>query len=256
MDQTPHASGFVGTGPQGHRSRMRGRLLASASALADYEILEMLLFLGIERRDTKPQAKGLINRFGSLAGALTADRTALGAAGLPSRAIEALELVSEAAQQLAQAERTERVMLNDWEALDHYLDAPSRSARPPGLGALLLNNRNQLLGECALDHADDPAAVTRALLRQALERHATAAILVRNRADDPAEPTEADDDLYRHVRRAAAAVSVTVHDLVVIGQGDLTSLQERGRQGWSPARGGSPRQGSLQRGSPRQGLDG
>ena len=64
---------FSSTGPHGHRRRMRERLLnAGAASLADYEILEMLLFLGIPRRDTKPLAKALINSFGSLAGVLTA----------------------------------------------------------------------------------------------------------------------------------------------------------------------------------------
>lgn len=57
MEQT-NPKPFTSTGPYGHRSRMRGRLLAGEFALADYEILEMLLFLGIPRKDTKPLAKG------------------------------------------------------------------------------------------------------------------------------------------------------------------------------------------------------
>src|SRR5271155_2322052 len=73
----PATAPFTSTGPHGHRERMRGRLLEKgAAALADYEILEMLLFLGIARRDTKPLAKAMINRFGSLAAALGASRAA------------------------------------------------------------------------------------------------------------------------------------------------------------------------------------
>jgi hypothetical protein len=55
------------TGPQGHRGRMRTRLLSAPDALADYEVLEKLLFFGIPRRDTKPQARSLILQFSSLA---------------------------------------------------------------------------------------------------------------------------------------------------------------------------------------------
>jgi DNA repair protein RadC len=204
---------------------MRLRLLARPTALADYEILEMLLFLGIPRRDTKPQAKGLINRFGSLAGVLGANPAALAGAGLPPRAVDAFAVVTEAAHALAQAELIERVVLSDWDALDRYLDAPARTARPPGLAALLLNNRNQLLGECAFAAADDVADVTRTLLRHALERHATAAIMLRNLGDAEPSASQADRGLLQHVRTMAAAVSVQVHDMVVLGQGGWISLR-------------------------------
>jgi len=213
----------VGTGPQGHRARMRTRLLAGPTALADYEVLEMLLFLGIARRDTKPQAKGLINQFGSLAEVLMAGRPALSGAGLPDRVAEAFGLVAEAAENLARAEPAERVTLATMEALDRYLDVPLRTRQPPGLAALLLNNRNQLLAECGLDE-HEPASITKAVLRQALEHHATAVILVRNRGEAAASVTEADRRLFAHVRRAAAALSVVVHDLVVLGRGEWSSL--------------------------------
>lgn len=197
------------------------RLLARPLALADYEILEMLLFLGIPRRDTKPQAKGLINRFGSLAATVSADAGALGEAGLPGRVVEAFGIVVEAAQALAQAERVERIVLSDWDALDRFLDAPMRTGRPPGLSVLLLNNRNQLLGECRLDDG----GATRLLLRQALERHATAAILVRNLGDVAPAASRADRALLQEVRDAAAPLSVQVHDMVVLGQGAWISLR-------------------------------
>lgn len=200
---------------------MRSRLLARPLALADYEILEMLLFLGISRRDTKPQAKGLINRFGSLAGTLSAPGGALQEAGLPKRAIDVFSVVVAAAQALAQAERVERVLLSDWEALGRFLDAPARSAGPPGLSALLLNNRNQLLGECRLD----TGGATRLLLQQALERHATAAILVRNLGDAAPAASKADRLLLQQIRDAAAPLAVQVHDMVVVGQGAWISLR-------------------------------
>ncbi len=209
---------------------MRTRLLAAAGALADYEILEMVLFLGIPRGDTKPRAKALINRFGSLAAALSAPRPALDDAEVPMRAAEAFALVADAAKCLAQAERIERVVLSDWDALDRYLDAPARSLRPPGSGALLLNNRNQLLGECRFDDPEDPARVTRQLLRHALDRYATAAILWRNGGATPPRVSAADTAMLSHVRRAAGAVSVAVHDMVVMGAGDSARVGAAGRR--------------------------
>ena len=219
---------FSSTGPHGHRSRMRTRLLASEAALADYEILEMLLFLGIPRRDTKPQAKALINRFGSLAATLTAGAGDLRREGLPPQAIDVLELVAQAAERLARPEQAERIVLGTWNALQDHLEARSR-LRSPGLGALLLNSRNVLVGESQWPPDVDPATLTQEALRQALDRHATAVILVRRQGDAPPAVTAEDHGLHGHFQRAAASLSVTVHDLVVMGGGDLASLRQQGR---------------------------
>jgi DNA repair protein RadC len=207
---------------------MRGRLLASETALADYEILEMLLFLGIPRRDTKPLAKGLINQFGSLSAALAADRRELERAGLPSRAVEALNMVVEAAEILAQPDAIRRPVIADLASLELYLDVPERAAQPPGISVLLLNNRNQLLGEPAWEPDVTPGRLTTEMLKQALDQHATAAILVRNGGGSAPHITEADRALHTQASRAAGVLSVVVHDLVVIGRGDWVSLRQRG----------------------------
>ena len=223
-----NAQPFSSTGPHGHRSRMRGRLLAGEGALADYEILEMLLFLGIARRDTKPLAKGLINQFGSLSAAIEADRTALDAAGLPKPAIEALDLVVEAAAILARPEGIKRKVIADLAALSAHLDAVERTSQPPGLGALLLNNRNQLLGEPAWPAETPPAALARELMRAALDGHATATILLRNAGPAAPKINALDRALHTEVQRAGMPLSVVVHDLIVMGRGDWVSLRQRG----------------------------
>ena len=67
---TPDDASPAALGAEGHRARMRARLLtAGPESLADYELLEMVLFLALPRRDTKPIAKALLDRFGSFAAA-------------------------------------------------------------------------------------------------------------------------------------------------------------------------------------------
>ena len=226
MDQALASEGFASTGPKGHRGRMRTRLLANEAALADYEILEMLLFLGIERRDTKPLAKLLVNRFGNLADALAAPAQALSQAGLPRRAAEVFALVAEAADCLARPERYDRVTLASWDALEEYLDLPARAGQAPSLGGLLLNNRNQLLAEPSWAPETDFGQFARDLLRTALDRQASALIIVRNRGRQPVAIAPEDRALCASVRRAAAALSVQVHDLIVLGAGDWASLRQ------------------------------
>jgi len=194
---------------------MRGRLLKDPAALADYEILEMLLFLGIPRRDTKPLAKGLIMRFGGLAKALMAGATPLSEAGVPPRAAEAFKMIADAAEQLTRAQHRDPVMLGDHHALAGYLADGARPWRQ-GWSVVLLGTRNQVLAERACDAAD-AAAVAGQVLREALGRHATAVILVRGSAGSP-EITDADRALFKTVRERAEALSITLHDLVVIGR--------------------------------------
>ncbi len=222
------AKPFSSTGPYGHRSRMRGRLLAGETALADYEVLEMLLFLGIPRKDTKPLAKGLINEFGSLSGAIAAARPALAAQGLPESAVTALDIVIEAAAILAKPDAIRRKVLADLASLERHLEPNERCAQPPGLSALLLNNRNQLLGEPAWEGEIGPSDFARELLGHALDQHATATIIVRNAGPAAAKITAADRALHTEVHQAGARLSVVVHDLVVLGKGQWVSLRQRG----------------------------
>jgi DNA repair protein RadC len=136
-------------------------------------------------------------------------------AGVPPRAAEAFEMVADAAEQLTKAEHRDPVMLRDHLALARYL---ADGARPwmQGWSVLLLGTRNQVLAERACDAADAPS-VAGQVLREALGWHATAVILVRGSADSP-EVTEADCTLFKVMQERAEALSITLHDLVVIGR--------------------------------------
>ena len=203
---------------------MRTRLLANEAALADYEILEMLLFLGIPRRDTKPLAKSLVNRFGSLAAVLAAPPASLRAAGLPPPAIEALGLAVASAESLARPEQRPRPILDSWDALERHLDPRANQAGPPFTEALLLDSRNRLVAQPRLS-APDPGALAHDLLRQALRHHASAVILVRHGPADRPAIGPADRAMHDAVTHAAAPLTVVVHDLVVTGQGHWISLR-------------------------------
>jgi DNA repair protein RadC len=220
---------FVSTGPQGHRGRMRTRLLSAPDALADYEVLEMLLFFGIPRRDTKPLAKSLILQFSSLAGVLTAPADELEQAGLGPESVAALQLVVDAAEHLAAAENVERPLLDNFDRLTAYLDPPARSQRAAHLAVLFLNNRNELLAEQSWPVAAAVDSLPGQIARRALELHATALILVWCRPDREASRTKSDVALGRKIATAAEALSIVVHDNLVIGRGgDWISLRQIG----------------------------
>ena len=218
---------FTSTGPQGHRGRMRDRLLGNgAAALADYEILEMLLFLGVPRRDTKPLAKATINRFGSLAAVLAAPPRALREVPeIGPDCVVAIRIVQEATLRLAQAEAVEKPLLNNWERLTGYLDAALARDDRPSLRLLFLDNRNRLLADEVQELGLDDAAFPREVVRRALELHATALILVQGRAAGEHEFTDAEVTATARMRKAGAVLSITLHDHLLVGGGEIASLR-------------------------------
>ena len=212
---------FAETGPQGHRGRMRLKLLIRGpGALADYELLEMLLFLGIERRDTKPLAKVTINRFGSLAGALASSPAQL--AYLGGGCVVALKLAQEASVRLARAETRDRAHLPNWDGVQRYLDSGAGPSVAPR--TLYLNNRNRLLADEIMPGDAGSEAQIRAVAARALELHATAIILV----GDPGSTT-ALRIVARQLQQASDVLTLKLHDCVLGGPGQWRSLRSSGQ---------------------------
>jgi len=219
-------SEFRGTGPQGHRARMRARVLAAgAGSLADYEALEMLLFFGIPRRDTKPLAKALINQFGSLFEVLRAPGSQLRAAGLSDDAIRAIRLPAIAAERLASHELRARPFLGDWDHLLTYLDIGRSGAIEGQLRVLFLDNRNHLIADEAIEDGA-VAEVAQAVMRRALTLHATALIGLEVTRGDLQSRAEARSALAGTLMMGGVALSIALHDVMIVGRGEWISLRQ------------------------------
>ncbi|MBS1050956.1 RadC family protein [Gluconobacter japonicus] len=214
-----------GTGPQGHRARMRTRVETNgAETLADYELLEMLLFLGIPRKDTKPLAKGLISHFGSLINVFRAPTRDLRNAGLNDDTIRALRLPSVAAERLASAEHRERPVLGNWPQLTEYLETALKSAVAGQLRVLYLDNRNRLLADEAAPPEEDITFLNRAIAIRALALHATAIIGVHVQ---PALKAPALSTAARTLENALRPLSIVLHDVLISTKtATLSSLRQ------------------------------
>jgi DNA repair protein RadC len=226
---------FPSTGPQGHRQRMRDKLLAQGGAgLADYELLEMLLFLAFKQGDTKPLAKALINRYGSLAAVISAPADELRTLrGVGPHAATALKLMQEAALRLARAELLERPVLGNWDRLMDYLQAAMAHEATEQVRVLYLDTRNRLLadevqGRGTVNHTP---VYPREVVKRALALHATAMILVHNHPSGDPTPSREDIEMTQEVKRAATALGIVLHDHVIVGRGRWTSLRQEGLMG-------------------------
>jgi len=222
-------------GTDGHRARMRARLLtAGPDALADYELLEMVLFIALPRRDTKPIAKTLMDRFGSFAGAIAAPLNDLrNVEGIGESGAAALKTVQAAALRLAKAEVMERPVLANWDRLMDYLTAAMARERIEQFRVLFLDTRNRLLADEAQARGtvNHTPVYPREVVKRALELQATAIILVHNHPSGDPTPSRDDVEMTREVANAARALSIVLHDHVIVGNGRWLSFRREGLLG-------------------------
>lgn len=216
----------------GHRQRLRERLLSGgAEALADYELLEFLLFAAIRQGDTKPLAKALIAHFGSFSGVLVADPQALQRVkGMGEASAAALYASSLAARRMARGAVQDKPVLASWQALLDYLAIDMAHLAHERVRVLYLNAQNRLildhlLGEGSIDEA---AIHPREVIRKAFDIGATALILVHNHPSGNPEPSRADIAITARIAEAGRLLGVTVHDHVIIGREGNVSLRAKG----------------------------
>jgi DNA repair protein RadC len=216
----------------GHRQRLRRRLLEGGTeALPEYELLEFLLFTAQPRSDMKPLAKTLLQRFGSLAGVLSARSDSLLAMpGMGEASVATLKAVREAGLRLVRAEVADRAVLSSWKQLLDYCTAAVGYAEVEEFHLLFLDRKNTLIADERQQRGtiDHTPVYPREVVKRALELGASAVIMVHNHPSGDPTPSKADIEMTREVQKAAAALGVTVHDHVILGRGRHTSLKSLG----------------------------
>jgi DNA repair protein RadC len=217
---------------KGHRSRLRERLLTGgAEALADYEVLEYLLFGANARGDTKPAAKALLARFGSLSAVLNAQPETLKQVdGVSDAAVGALKIAALAARRMARSEVSNKPVLGSWQSLLDYLAIDMAHLTHERVRVLYLNTKNRLL----LDHLvhdgtiDEASIHPREVIKRGLDIGASALILVHNHPSGSPEPSRADIQVTHRISEAGRLLGITVHDHVIVGKEGQVSLRSKG----------------------------
>ena len=213
----------------GHRERLRRRFReAGADALPDYELLELVLFRALPRRDTKGLAKRLIARFGSFAEVVNAPEPRLKEVkDVGDAVVTELKLIRAAALRLMRAEIMEKPALSSWKQVLDYLRAAQSYEHREQFRVLFLDKKNSLIAdevqqEGTVDHT--PVYV-REVVKRALELSATAIVLVHNHPSGDPTPSRADIDMTKQIVAAAAAMGIAVHDHIIVGRQGHTSLK-------------------------------
>ncbi|WP_065376903.1 RadC family protein [Ensifer adhaerens] len=213
----------------GHRDRLRARYREHGdAALADYEILEMLLFRLIPRKDTKPIAKALISRFGTLAGVFGAPIALLQEVnGIGEAVALDLKLISTIGHRTLKSELRQKHLLSSWSAVIDYCHAAMAYETKEQFRILFLDKRNTLIADevqqtGTIDHTP---VYPREVVKRALELSATAIILVHNHPSGDPTPSRADIDMTKLIVETAKPLGIAVHDHIIIGKDGHVSLK-------------------------------
>jgi DNA repair protein RadC len=213
----------------GHRQRLRARFLeAGAGALADYELLELVLFRAIPQRDVKPLAKDLIARFGSFAEVISAPKERLRETkGLSDAAVAELKVVEAAAHRLARGEVRQRSVLSSWASVLDYCRSAMAFADKEQFRVLFLDKRNQLIADEVQQTGtvDHTPVYPREVVKRALELSATAVILVHNHPSGDPTPSRADIEMTKAIIEVAKPLGIAVHDHIIVGKNGHASLK-------------------------------
>ena len=224
----------------GHRERLRARAKAGGfEPLPDYELLELILFRSFPRGDVKPLAKTLLKRFGSLAGVFAASLAELCAIkGIGETAALDIQSVQAAALRIARAPVVRRTVISSWSALLAYVRVALANEPREQFRVLFLDKKNQLIADEVMNRGtiDHAPVYPREVVRRALELSAAAVILVHNHPSGDPTPSGADIEMTRQVVQAAKALTIAVHDHLVVGQGGVASFKALGRCSREPGR--------------------
>ena len=216
----------------GHREKMRQRFMTGGlDAFADHEILELLLYYAIPRRDTNPIAHALMERYGSLPAVLAAPMEDLKRTeGIGESAAVLLHLVPQVCRRARLAQVGEDQVLNSSERAGAYLlecfDGESREV----IYQLCLDRKGKLLackrlGEGSVAPAD---LDVRRLVENAILTGASAVILAHNHPSGVALPSDGDYTATMRVRAALNAIGIELADHIIVADGDFVSMADSG----------------------------
>jgi DNA repair protein RadC len=213
----------------GHRERLRERFReAGADALSDYELLELLLFRVLPRRDVKPLAKSLLEKFGSFPEVIAAPQVRLAEVkGLGDAAITDLKIIQAAASRLLRGAVKKRPVLSSWSTVLDYCRTAQAFADREQFRVLFLDKRNALIADelQQIGTVDHTPVYPREVVKRGLELSATAIILVHNHPGGDPTPSRADIDMTKQIIETARGLGIEVHDHIIVGKEGHASLK-------------------------------
>ena len=211
----------------GHRSRLRRRFLNNGLGIFyDHEVLELLLTYAIPRRDVKPLAKDLINRFGSLEAVFDATEYELSAVpGMGENSTSLILLMKGLGARYLQQKIAGIDLFKNTEAVADFIRMKIGGAPKETMMVIYLNSHNHLLGyNCIPGTVDRATIFRREIMEQCIIHRATGIIIAHNHPSGVCLPSNEDLTLTRKIRDAATANDIRFIDHIIVTPSSWRSL--------------------------------
>lgn len=220
------------TGPTGHRKRLRQRYLSAGLAgLQDYEVLELLLTYTISRRDVKPIAKALLQRFKTLSALLEAKPAALRKVpGIGEKTTAFLKLVKDAAHIIAAEQITRENKINGVEDVIDYVKTYFKGKKNEEFFIFYLDNQHHLVHHMPLFKGtiDRVDIYKRRIIEEALSRDSNHLIIVHNHPGGTVSPSRQDEQLTFDLALSLRAIDGQLLDHIIVADNLYYSFAAQG----------------------------
>ncbi len=215
----------------GHRQRLKERFSKAPDALADYELLELFLFLVLPRTDVKPLAKELLKHFPTFSELLNADKNRLKEIkGVGDSVVLAIKLIGTLSRRLLQQNLQKKQSLSSASDVIEYCRQKIAFSSVESLMILFLDNNNGIIVDEIIQRGtvDATAIYPREILKRSLEVGASSIILAHNHPSGDPTPSSEDILMTHEVIRGATPLNIAVLDHIVVGHTEAVSLRSLG----------------------------
>lgn len=217
------------TGPSGHRQRLRERFAKSGrTALADYELLELLLTYAMPRIDTKPIAKELLQHFDTILGVLQQpEQRLLKVPGIGKQTVLFLKIIHGGLTRCMETELETQPSISGPEDIFAFIRLHLGMRENESVYALYLDHANHIIHHCevAAGTVDKANLYPREVLKPALIHNATGVVLVHNHPAGQPIPSEEDLALTSELEKVTAPVGVKLIDHLIVTRTQAFSIK-------------------------------
>ena len=217
---------------EGHRQRLRERFLSSGlDGFHDYEVIEILLTLGMPRKDCKDAAKEALSRFKTLQGVLEAAPDELcRVAGIGPKNLFGIKLIKAVADRYLKKKLIHKDAINDSKALFDYLYHSIGDKNREFFKVIFLDSKNQIIAADTLSEGTLTASSVypREVIQQALRHDAAALIFAHNHPSGDPKPSSEDVAITRQLVFACKTMGLVAHEHIVIGDNRYYSFADQG----------------------------
>lgn len=216
----------------GHRKRLKSRFeQAELGSFPDYELLELLLFRVFLQKDTKPLAKRMIKRFGSIKGVFYASQLELESVeGVTPAVIQYLKTLEDFFSRLHKPLPEDGPVLSNWGSVLNYCTITMGFKKYEQLRILYLDRKNRLISDEMMQRGtiDRVAIYPREIVKNCIAKSASAIIMVHNHPSGEAKPSPEDIILTEKVFAALLAIGAVLHDHIIVAQDKHYSFRGNG----------------------------